>query len=546
MTTALEPVPFLIVDDLPENLLALEALLRREGLVVLKAKSGTEALEVLLKHDVALALVDVQMPGMDGFELAELMRGMERTRRVPIIFLTAGNADRQRRFRGYEAGAVDFLHKPIEPDVLRSKTDVFFELYRQRQEVATQRDELRTAADEISRLLQESRQYAAELKEADRRKDEFLAMLAHELRNPLAPVRNAVEILRLSGPVSEAIESAREILSRQVAHMARLIDDLLDVARIARGKVRLRTERCDLAELVRQTSEDYRPTLVSIGVTFKIDVPTKPMPMMADPTRVAQVIGNLLHNAGKFTPRGGFVAVEVEEETAAQEGTQEEGPVRMGVVRVRDSGTGLDEAVMAHLFEPFSQADQPIDRQNGGLGLGLALVKGLLELHGGSVSAESPGANQGSTFTMRIPLLPVETKADASRSASGAKGTADGLRILIVEDNADAAKSLQMLLKFLGHTVETAPDGTTGLEATRSFQPTVVISDLGLPGALDGYALAQTIRADSDLRGVHLIAMSGYGAEEDRQRTKAAGFDQHLVKPVDIGRLKDALSRIGL
>jgi len=538
--SALEPVPFLIVDDLPENLLALEALLRRDGLVVLKARSGTEALEILLKHDVALALVDVQMPAMDGFELAELMRGMERTRRVPIIFLTAGSADRGRRFRGYETGAVDFLHKPIEPDVLRSKTDVFFELYRQRQEVAMQRDELRVATEENARLLQESLQYAAELKEADRRKDEFLAMLAHELRNPLAPVRNAVEILRLSGPVNETIESAREILSRQVAHMARLIDDLLDVARIARGKVRLRTEKCDLAELVRQTSEDYRPTLAAIGVTFKIDVPAKPMPLMADPTRVAQVIGNLLHNAGKFTPSGGFVTVEVEEAECENDGG------RVGVVRVSDTGTGLDPAVMAHLFEPFSQADQPIDRQNGGLGLGLALVKGLLELHGGSVSAESAGPDQGSTFTMRIPLLPAEAEADSSRSASGAKSNTGGLRILIVEDNADAAKSLQMLLKFLGHSVETAPDGTLGLAAARAFQPNVVISDLGLPGELNGYALAQAIRADAELRAIHLIAMSGYGADEDRQRTKEAGFDQHLVKPVDIGRLKEALSRIAL
>lgn len=534
--TTLEPVHFLIVDDLAENLLALEALLRREGLVVLKARSGTEALEILLKHDIALAIVDVQMPGMDGFELAELMRGMERTRRVPIIFLTAGNADRQRRFRGYEAGAVDFLHKPIEPDVLRSKTEVFFELFRQRQEVALQRDELRVATDENARLLQESRQYAAELKEADRRKDEFLAMLAHELRNPLAPVRNAVEILRLSGPVSEAIESAREILARQVAHMARLIDDLLDVARIARGKVRLRTERCDLAELVRQTSEDYRPTLTAIGVGFKISVPKKPMPLMADPTRVAQVIGNLLHNAGKFTPRGGFVSIEVEE--AATE--------RMGIVSVSDTGTGLEPTVMAHLFEPFSQADQPLDRQNGGLGLGLALVKGLLELHGGSIEAKSAGQNQGSTFTMRIPLLPAADDVSDSVRASAAKPNAGGLRILIVEDNADAAKSLQMLLKFMGHEVETAGDGSAGLAAAKLFHPNVVISDLGLPGALDGYALARAIRADAESASLHLIAMSGYGADEDRKRTKDAGFDQHLVKPVDITRLKDALSRIAL
>jgi len=533
--TVLEPVHFLIVDDLPENLLALEALLRREGLVVLKALSGTEALETLLKQEVALAIIDVQMPGMDGFELAELMRGMERTRRVPIIFLTAGSADRQRRFRGYEAGAVDFLHKPIEPDVLRSKTDVFFELFRQRQEVSQQRDELRVATDENARLLQESRQYAAELKEADRRKDEFLAMLAHELRNPLAPVRNAVEILRLSGPVNEAIESAREILARQVAHMARLIDDLLDVARIARGKVRLRTERCDLAELVRQTSEDYRPTFAAIGVNFKVDVPRQPLPLTADPTRVAQVIGNLLHNAGKFTPRGGFVAVEVEEDREA----------RVGVVTVRDTGTGLEPAVMAHLFEPFSQADQPLDRQNGGLGLGLALVKGLLELHGGSITAQSPGLDQGSTFTMRIPLMPAD-EATETAAAKAPNTNSGGLRILIVEDNADAAKSLQMLLKYLGHLAETAGDGTAGLKAANEFHPNVVISDLGLPGELDGYALARAIRADASLASLHLIAMSGYGADEDRKRTKDAGFDQHLVKPVDIGRLKESLGRIGL
>jgi signal transduction histidine kinase len=534
-TTMLDPVHFLIVDDLPENLLALEALLRREGLVVLQARSGTEALELLLKYDVALAIVDVQMPNMDGFELAELMRGMERTRRVPIIFLTAGSADRQRRFRGYETGAVDFLHKPIEPDVLRSKTDVFFELFRQRQEVALQRDELRVATDENARLLQESRQYAAELKEADRRKDEFLAMLAHELRNPLAPVRNAVEILRLSGPVNDAIESAREILARQVAHMARLIDDLLDVARIARGKVRLRTERCDLAELVRQTAEDYRPTLAAIGVTFKVEVPTKPLPLMADPTRVAQVIGNLLHNAGKFTPRGGFVAVGVEEDPKE----------RVGIVTVSDTGSGLEQAVMAHLFEPFSQADQPLDRQNGGLGLGLALVKGLLELHGGSIEAASAGLNQGSTFTMRIPLLPAEHPDDATQTKP-VKSNPAGLRILIVEDNADAAKSLQMLLKYLGHEAETAADGAAGMNALRTFQPNVVISDLGLPGALNGYALAKAIRADEESASMHLIAMSGYGADEDRRRTKDAGFDQHLVKPVDIGRLKEALGRISL
>jgi response regulator RpfG family c-di-GMP phosphodiesterase len=235
---------FLLVDDLEENLLSLEALLRRDGLVLLKAHSGDEALELLLQNDVALALVDVQMPGLNGFELAELMRGNERTRRVPIIFVTAGNADSQRRFRGYEAGAVDFIHKPIESDILRSKADVFFELYRQRQQIAIQRDELKAHSDA--------------LEEADRRKDEFLATLAHELRNPLAPVRHGLDILRKSPDSAEAPE-IREMMHRQLVHLVRLIDDLLDVSRVSQGKIELRKKTIQAAEVIRSALESSRP-----------------------------------------------------------------------------------------------------------------------------------------------------------------------------------------------------------------------------------------------------------------------------------------------
>ncbi len=529
------PVHFLLVDDLEENLLALHALLRRDGLVLHKARSGPEALELLLLHDMALAIVDVQMPVMDGFELAELMRGMERTRRVPLIFLTAGNADRKRRFRGYEAGAVDFLHKPIEPDILRSKADVFFELYRQRQEVAQQRDELKAADEEKIRLLEESRRHADALKEADRRKDEFLAMLAHELRNPLAPVSNAVEILRLSGAKDpEAVDMACEILSRQVSHMARLIDDLLDVARIARGKVQLRTGHCDLAAVVRQTAEDYRPTFVSSSVNFEVDVPEQPFHLIGDPTRLAQVIGNLLHNAGKFTPAGGCVRVRAQIDDA--DGS--------AVVTVCDSGVGLDAKVLSRLFEPFSQADQTLDRGKGGLGLGLTLVKGLIELHGGTVGAESDGPGHGSKFTLRLPLLKngnTETIAAAHASLVPTNGK---LRVLIVEDNRDAAQSLQMLLSLLGHTVEVAFDGRSGLAAAQVRRPDVVISDLGLPGDLDGYALARAIRADATLADIYLVALSGYGRDDDRRQAQAAGFDRHLAKPVDAACLDAALAAL--
>lgn len=527
-----DPVHFLLVDDLEENLLALEALLRRDGLVLLKARSGPDALELLLKHDAALALIDVQMPGMDGFELAELMRGTERTRRVPIIFLTAGSADLQRRFRGYGAGAVDFLQKPIEPDVLKSKAEVFFDLYRRRQEVAIQRDELKLANEENARLLKESRLQAEALKAADQRKDEFLAMLAHELRNPMAPIRNAVEILRIAQSSGDAAENAREIISRQVSHMTRLIDDLLDVARIARGKVQLRTEDCDLAAIVRQTAEDYRPTLSAAGLSLELELPDEPLAIKGDATRLAQVVGNLLHNAGKFTARGGRVFVR-----AAADQQR-----RLATVSVQDSGVGLDSAVLSRLFEPFSQAMQSSGREKGGLGLGLALTKGLTELHGGSVTAESGGHGQGATFTIQLPLASASGAAPASAANCAPASESIPRKILIVEDNQDAAHSLQTLLSYLGHEVEVAFDGDTGLAAARQHRPHIVVSDLGLPGELDGYGLARTLRSDPAFTNVHLIALSGYGQEDNRRRSREAGFDQHLVKPVDLERLTAALA----
>lgn len=531
-----EPVYFLLVDDLNENLIALEGLLRREGLVLLKARSGVEALEHLLKHDIALAFLDVQMPEMDGFELAEMMRGSERTRRVPIIFLTAGHTDWSRRFRGYEAGAVDFIQKPIEPHILKSKAEVFFQLYQQRQEVAQQRDCLKAATEENVRLLNESRQYSQALREADQRKDDFLAMLAHELRNPLAPVRSAVEILKLCETTDAMVAQVREIISRQVSHMVRLVDDLLDVARIARGKVQLRMEQCDLASIVRQTAEDYRQTLADSGITMKLDISDSPLILSGDPTRLAQVVGNLLHNSAKFTPRGGVVEICCIPDSLHRD----------AIVSVTDTGAGLEASVLSRLFEPFSQANQRIDRDKGGLGLGLALVKGLVNLHGGVVEASSPGLSQGSTFTLKLPL---SDKGNISRNirqiAGDARFANKGLRILIVEDNRDAAVTMKSLLTLMGHEVAVAYDGHQGLSTARVFQPMVVISDLGLPGSMNGYTLARELRADPLLSSVYLIALSGYGQDDDRKKTEEAGFDRHLVKPVELESLYTALDHIG-
>ena len=534
MMTTSPSAYFLLVDDLEENLLALEALLRRPGLAILKAKSGQEALELLLMHDFALALIDIQMPVMDGFELAELMRGREVTRRIPIIFVTAGVADRQRRFRGYDAGAVDFLNKPIEPHILRSKADVFFELYRQRQEVASQRDELKAATERIQVLLEESNRQAEALRDADRRKDEFLAMLAHELRNPLAPIRNAVELLSFEQLPPNELRDARDIIGRQVSHMARIIDDLLDVARIVRGKVELRPSLHDIVEVVRHTAEDYRPTLTAGGLTLELSLPEASITVDGDPTRLSQVVGNLLHNAGKFTPAGGSLHVSIDLDAAA--GHAE--------IAVRDTGIGFHPEEAEQMFEPFSQIQQNIDRGKGGLGLGLALAKGLIDLHGGTIQATSPGPNRGATFTIRIPVANEQQGNDQTQRERDTEkaSLAKPLRILVVEDNADAARMLQVLLTMNGHQVEVSSDGEAGLHAVERFKPDVVLSDLGLPGAIDGYELARRLRTKGTADKLCLVALSGYGHEADRQRARDAGFHEHLVKPVVFDQLVTLLN----
>jgi signal transduction histidine kinase len=379
------PVHFLLVDDLESNLLALEALLRRERLVLLKAQSGAAALELLLKHEVALALVDVQMPEMDGFELAELMRGSERTRRVPIIFLTAGNADRQRRFRGYEAGAVDFLHKPLEPEILRSKADVFFELYKQR-------DELRVATEENARLLKESRQYAAALEEAGRRKDEFLAMLAHELRNPLAAISNATQVSkRASQP--EHREWATQVIEGQVKNLSRLIDDLLDVSRITRGTIQLKTQVLDVQPVIECAIGSVALLVQAREHRLSAEFGHGDSRVLADPTRLEQILANLLNNAAKYSENGGHIQLStaIEDEEL--------------VIDVTDTGMGIAPEQLPEMFELFVQGNRSADRSEGGLGIGLTIVRRLVEMHGGSVTAHSEGSGRGSTFKVRLPVV---------------------------------------------------------------------------------------------------------------------------------------------
>ena len=377
MTADLHKVSFLLVDDLEENLLSLEALLKREDLEILKARSGEEALELLLRHDVALALLDVQMPGMDGFELAEFLRGSERTRHIPIIFVTAGSADQQRRFRGYEAGAVDFIQKPIEADILRSKASIFFDLYQQRQQIASQRDKLA----EVTQAL----------RDADRRKDEFLAVLGHELRNPVAALGAGIHLLQKAQTPDRTAAICTQ-MDRQLFHLSRLVEDLLDIARISEGKISLQKQPIELATILQSAIEAAEPNLKTAGHTFSVALPDKPVWLEADHTRMAQVMANLLNNAAKYTPPGGSVSL-----TARQT----DGHVQIDVA---DNGVGIPLEMQSQIFQIFAQVDEHREQSAGGLGIGLALVHQLVALHNGSIDVQSEGQGKGSTFTVRLPV----------------------------------------------------------------------------------------------------------------------------------------------
>jgi signal transduction histidine kinase/DNA-binding response OmpR family regulator len=368
-----------------------------------------------------------------------------------------------------------------------------------------------------------------EIQQADHRKNEFLAMLAHELRNPLAPIRNAVQVLRLIEMPNVIVQQSRDMIDRQVTHMARLIDDLLDMSRLSRGKVLLRKEPLDLVELVRATAEDYRSTLEGSGLKLHLQIPDRPLYTEGDPTRLAQVVGNVLHNANKFTDPGGRVTVTVA--TEAEE--------RSVVIGIRDSGIGMEPTMLARVFETFSQADGSLDRSRGGLGLGLALVKGLVHLHGGTVQASSEGLGKGAHLQIRLPLIAQPEAPRGVAPLSGRRGRSH--RILVIEDNQDAADSMCQLLTLTGHEVEVASTGSQGLEIARQFRPDVVLCDIGLPH-MDGYEVARQLRQDPNLASVYLVAATGYGQEEDQRRSREAGFDVHLIKPVDFADLQRLLA----
>jgi signal transduction histidine kinase/DNA-binding response OmpR family regulator len=720
----------LVVDDSERNLAALEAVLSDLDARVVKARSGAEALRGLLRQDFALVLLDVRMPGMNGFETAELIRSRDRSRHTPIIFLTAYDRTREQEVRGYALGAVDFLSKPVIPEVLRGKVAVLIDLHRKTEEIRRQEALLReserreraqlleqarrrweqeamrkemererlvaealqrsnsrlrllsevasdlllhddlcsfperllptimeqlgvqvclhhrdagpgqplrlegqgglsaaqleelarapagelvfdraaaaqqlmlaersddatppdpllgiagvtacacfpllaagrlhgtltfgsarpggfepqelavmgllcdqaAAALERARLVDELRRSAAELREADLRKDEFLAMLGHELRNPLAPVLNAVKLLQQSSP-EEPLRRVLDAASRQIVHMTRLLDDLLDVSRIRNGKIELQRGPVELARVVLDAVHATDGIVQERGHRLELDLPQEPVVFEADPVRLTQVVASLLNNAAKYTERGGHIALR-----AGREGDHI-------VLSVEDDGIGIAPDMLERIFGMFVQGVQSGDRVHAGLGLGLTLVRNLVEMHGGTVVARSEGPGAGSEFEVRLPARPVravQAQAATGEPEVGREGNGKASRcasepreIVVVEDNADIRDTLKALLELKGYRVQEAEDGPSGVDLILSRCPSVALVDIGLPG-LDGYHLARELRAHPST--TRLVAITGYGRPEDRRMALEAGFDAHLVKPVDfddLTRLIDELS----
>jgi signal transduction histidine kinase/ActR/RegA family two-component response regulator len=434
---------------------------------------------------------------------------------IPLVMLSGAGADSAAARQAMELfGNVTVLERPVRVSTLVSSLRTAIRARRRQYQIRDQLNELRRAE--------------AQLRDIDRRKDEFLATLAHELRNPLAPMRNALQILRLKGGDKAAVGEIRGMMERQLAQMVRLIDDLLDVSRITRGKLALRKERIELATVVADAVETARPHIEASGHELNVRLPTEPVYLDADPVRIAQVLSNLLNNAAKYTERGGRIWV------VADHG---DGQVE---VRVGDTGIGIPARALSSIFEMFAQVDVSLERSHGGLGIGLTLVKRLVEMHGGSVEARSDGAGMGSEFIVRLPAVRTSSRTGAANGDALETG-GHHCRILVADDNRDAAESLGMLLRIMGNEVRVVGDGVEAVEEVAAFRPDLILLDIGMP-RMNGYEAARRIREQHWGKEMMLVAVSGWGQEEDKRRAIDAGFDQHLTKPVEAATLQALLA----
>lgn len=521
----------LVVNDDAGSLLALTSLLDQwaeaGNYTVLSARSGHEALRQVLLHDFAVILLDVNMPGMDGFETAEAIHQRARSADIPIIFVTAFLADELDRLKAYQTGAADFLFTPVIPQILLAKVSVFVTL-------ATKNEQLRRQAAKLSErtleLTATNRRLTREMEErrdAERKshaKDEFLAMLGHELRNPLSAISSASALIGMHNAAPETVGRAKQIIQRQTQHLTHIVDDLLDLSRAMSGKILLARQPLDLASLVGACLDTLRETGRTRGYTVTTSL--QPGWVDGDPTRLEQIATNLIDNAVKYTPSGGSIHIAI-----APAGTDIE-------MTVTDTGVGIPADLLPHVFEVFVQGTISLDRAQGGLGIGLSLVRRLAELHGGSVKAHSEGTSAGSTFTLRLPASSVQaasTVPQAEPAPLSGRPT-----VLLIEDNDDGREMMATMLEAWDYTVLQAADGLAGVALAHANAPQVALIDIGLPG-IDGYEVARRLRQMDSTAAIKMIALTGYGLAEDQKRVLEAGFDLHLVKPVDMDALLNAL-----
>ena len=557
-----QQVDILLVDDHEENLLALEAILVDPEYNLIRANSGRTALKHVLARDFAVILLDVAMPDLDGYETAELIRRRERSRQTPIIFLTANYRSDSHVFRGYSVGAVDYLFKPFSPEILRTKVAVFVELYQKREALKRQTQALRLAHDELEErvrartrelaaaneslraeveerrrieadrllLLERERAARAQAEAVNRMKDEFLATLSHELRTPLNAILGWSHLLTTGRADAAMVERAIGVIRNNATAQSQLIEDILDVSRIIGGKLRLNIGRVQLREVIEAALDSVTPAAAAKSIVIERDIHDIE-PIAGDRDRLQQVIWNLLSNAVKFTPREGRVLVSLHRRHDDV------------VLVVEDTGIGITPDFLPYVFDRFSQADGTATRRHGGLGLGMAIVRHLVELHGGTVRAASAGENQGATFTLVFPAhVSAPLSAEFGPSGQGASARRaidstqrlDGVSIMVVDDDGDSRSFMCQLLEDRGASVVSAESTSDALTSFTQARPDVLVSDIGMPDE-DGYSLIRRVRALPRERGgrTPAVALTAYAQSEDRTRALLAGFGNHVAKPVD-------------
>jgi len=560
-----KPVNILVVDDRDENLIAVEAVLDDPGYRLVRARSGREALKEVLDQDFALILLDVVMPGVDGYETATLIRERPRSRQTPIIFLTANDWGAQHVFRGYTVGAVDYLVKPVPADVLRSKVAVFVELFNRQEALRVAQEELeRTIAErtrelaatnvalsteieervkiekERVQLLKREQAARLEAERANRLKDEFLATLSHELRTPLNAIVGWAHVLGQSSHDRDTVARASSVIRQNASAQSQLIDDILDVSRIIGGRLQLDTQMVTLKAVIEDAIDSLMPAAAakSIQVVRALDPGIN---VIGDRDRLQQVVWNLVSNAFKFTPKGGRVEVRL---------SDVDGEAQIEVI---DTGIGITAEFLPFVFDRFRQADSSMSRRHSGLGLGMAIVRHLIELHGGTVGVESAGENLGTTFRLRLsrhigaaPELPdTPIRHGTDQTTEPELEHLNGVHVLIVEDDADSRNVLAVLLQRLGALVEAVASAKEAYERVSHRRPDVLVSDIGMPEE-DGYSLIRRVRLMGGARKLPAIALTAYARQQDAAAALDAGYDCHLPKPVAPADLIRAIKSVTL